>query len=194
MTSPSKNGSQATRGSHKFAPKLTDKQTGEIARRYRCGEATQAQLAEEYGVTTAAINYHLRRHLVTHEDKAPKPATRPRDARPARPDKVTLLLVDEDDLDWQEDALCSATDPEAFFPEKGGSTRAAKRVCEECVVRAECLDYALTGDIRFGIWGGLSERERAKLRRKTERPAQQPATGKNTPPEPSTTSPKGTAA
>jgi len=55
--------------------------------------------------------------------------------------------------------------PEAFFPEKGGSTREAKRICSGCEVRAECLEYALANDERFGIWGGLSERERRRVRR-----------------------------
>ena len=68
--------------------------------------------------------------------------------------------------EWQEHALCSQTDPEAFFPEKGGSTREAKRICSRCEVRAECLEYALENDERFGIWGGLSERERRKLKRR----------------------------
>ena len=73
---------------------------------------------------------------------------------------------DEGLLAWQERALCAQTDPEAFFPEKGGSTREAKKVCTQCEVRAECLEYALANDERFGIWGGLSERERRKLKRR----------------------------
>lgn len=72
---------------------------------------------------------------------------------------------DDGVLGWQSDALCAETDPEAFFPEKGGSTRDAKRICELCEVKAECLEYALQNDERFGIWGGLSERERRKLRK-----------------------------
>ncbi|GAA4712408.1 hypothetical protein GCM10023215_63920 [Pseudonocardia yuanmonensis] len=72
---------------------------------------------------------------------------------------------DDGEQDWQERALCAQTDPEAFFPEKGGSTREAKRICAGCEVRAECLEYALAQDERFGIWGGLSERERRRLRR-----------------------------
>jgi len=72
----------------------------------------------------------------------------------------------EPERDWQERALCSQTDPEAFFPEKGGSTREAKKICTGCEVRAECLEYALAHDERFGIWGGLSERERRKLRKR----------------------------
>jgi WhiB family redox-sensing transcriptional regulator len=71
-----------------------------------------------------------------------------------------------DQQDWQERALCAQTDPEAFFPEKGGSTREAKRICAGCEVRAECLEYALAFDERFGIWGGLSERERRRLKRR----------------------------
>jgi WhiB family redox-sensing transcriptional regulator len=67
---------------------------------------------------------------------------------------------------WQEQALCAETDPEAFFPEKGGSTREAKKICTGCEVKAQCLEYALANDERFGIWGGLSERERRRLRRR----------------------------
>ena len=69
-------------------------------------------------------------------------------------------------LAWQEQALCAQTDPEAFFPEKGGSTREAKKVCLTCEVQAECLEYALQNDERFGIWGGMSERERRKLKKR----------------------------
>ena len=72
---------------------------------------------------------------------------------------------DENALSWQSDALCAQTDPEAFFPEKGGSTRDAKKICTTCEVKAECLEYALANDEGFGIWGGLSERERRRLRR-----------------------------
>lgn len=68
-------------------------------------------------------------------------------------------------LAWQQQALCAQTDPEAFFPEKGGSTREAKSVCTFCHVRSDCLEYALTNDERFGIWGGMSERERRRVRR-----------------------------
>jgi WhiB family redox-sensing transcriptional regulator len=71
----------------------------------------------------------------------------------------------EDESGWQDRAVCAQTDPDAFFPEKGGSTREAKRVCRACEVRAECLEYALDNDERFGIWGGLSERERRRIKR-----------------------------
>ena len=77
-----------------------------------------------------------------------------------------LVAEDDNPLAWQTDSLCAQTDPEAFFPEKGGSTRDAKKICTGCEVRGECLEYALSNDERFGIWGGLSERERRKLRKR----------------------------
>lgn len=85
--------------------------------------------------------------------------------------RLSLVVTGFDEMfesieeQWQERALCAQTDPEAFFPEKGGSTREAKRICMGCEVRDECLEYALAHDERFGIWGGLSERERRRLKR-----------------------------
>jgi WhiB family redox-sensing transcriptional regulator len=81
------------------------------------------------------------------------------------PDPMDLTLTPGDEDQWQERALCAQTDPEAFFPEKGGSTREAKRICLGCEVKDSCLEYALANDERFGIWGGLSERERRRLKR-----------------------------
>ncbi len=78
---------------------------------------------------------------------------------------LSLVPSDSEPAGWQEKALCAQTDPEAFFPEKGGSTREPKRGCTSCEVRAECLEYALENDERFGIWGGLSERERRRMTR-----------------------------
>ncbi len=66
----------------------------------------------------------------------------------------------EEEAGWQDRALCAQTDPEAFFPEKGGSTREAKKVCLTCDVRQECLEAALDNVVRLGIWGGLCERVR----------------------------------
>jgi WhiB family redox-sensing transcriptional regulator len=83
--------------------------------------------------------------------------------------ELQLITFDEgaeEELSWQERSLCAQTDPEAFFPEKGGSTREAKKVCIGCEVRSECLEYALANDERFGIWGGLSERERRRLKKR----------------------------
>jgi len=66
-------------------------------------------------------------------------------------------------LAWQADALCAQTDAEAFFVEKGGSNKSAKKICSECAVKAQCLEYALENDQRHGIWGGTSDRQRRAL-------------------------------
>ena len=66
---------------------------------------------------------------------------------------------------WRDLALCAQVDPELFFPDKGESSRPAKRVCASCEVRTECLQEALDRGERFGVWGGLSERERRVLAR-----------------------------
>ncbi len=79
---------------------------------------------------------------------------------------VKLHIITTQTTDWRENSLCAQTDPEAFHPEKGGSTREAKKVCMSCEVREECLHWALDNNERYGIWGGLSERERRKLHKK----------------------------
>jgi WhiB family redox-sensing transcriptional regulator len=86
--------------------------------------------------------------------------------RPAHgPERFTheQILDQLDAQPWRIDAICNQTDPDAFFPDKGESSRAAKRVCAGCPVREACLNYALVHQERFGVWGGLSERERRKL-------------------------------
>lgn len=74
--------------------------------------------------------------------------------------------ADPSPLAWQSDAACLIADSEAFFPERGGSVREAKKVCETCPVRAQCLEYALENDEQFGVWGGLSVYERRKIKTK----------------------------
>jgi len=66
---------------------------------------------------------------------------------------------------WMAYALCAQVDNDVFFPEKGASVRVAKTVCRRCDVRKECLEYAVNTGERFGVWGGMSERERRSLRR-----------------------------
>ena len=69
------------------------------------------------------------------------------------------------DRSWQDYANCLGVDPDLFFPERGASTKEAKEVCRGCVVREDCLEYALQNSEKFGIWGGMSERERRRIRR-----------------------------
>ena len=64
---------------------------------------------------------------------------------------------------WMEQASCATADPVAWFPEKGASNNQAIAICRQCPVAAECLDYALANQERFGIWGGVTERPRRRL-------------------------------
>lgn len=66
---------------------------------------------------------------------------------------------------WMDDALCAQTDPELFFPDKNEPNTNAKTICAACPVTTQCLEYAMRNGIGFGVWGGLSARERSKLRR-----------------------------
>lgn len=84
------------------------------------------------------------------ELRAELEATRPRDEK------------------WMLYGACAGTDPEAFYPERGGSTREAIKVCQRCPVRLECLDWALAKNERFGVFGGLSEQSRRKLQLEME--------------------------
>ncbi len=70
--------------------------------------------------------------------------------------------------DWRDDALCVQVGPDLFFLGKGESTKEAKQTCGLCPVRSDCLADALSkpaNQDHYGVFGGLSERERSRLRR-----------------------------
>lgn len=75
------------------------------------------------------------------------------------------------DSDWMRRGRCKELDPAIFFPNDGVGVQVAQRICAECAVRAECLEYALVNRVDHGVWGGASERERRRLLRR-RRPAQ----------------------
>jgi WhiB family redox-sensing transcriptional regulator len=64
---------------------------------------------------------------------------------------------------WRQQAACHGTDLNVFYPERGKSAGPARQVCAACPVRQPCLEYALSNRITYGIWGGLTERERRPL-------------------------------
>ena len=65
---------------------------------------------------------------------------------------------------WMDDALCAETDPDLFFPERGGSTVEAKKICQQCPVIEQCLAYALANEFDDGVWGGTSGYQRRQMR------------------------------
>jgi len=76
----------------------------------------------------------------------------------------------DEELDWQERARCQQSDPEMFFPEKGGNTNGAKNVCRNCLVIAECGAHAFSAPEEYGVWGGMSERERTRAKNRGFKP------------------------
>ncbi|MEU2339831.1 WhiB family transcriptional regulator [Streptomyces sp. NPDC013172] len=68
-------------------------------------------------------------------------------------------------LNWSENGLCKPADADEMFGE-GASQQQAKTVCHSCEVRVECLAYALDHRMEFGVWGGMTERERRTLLRR----------------------------
>lgn len=75
-------------------------------------------------------------------------------------------------MTWRERAACRNTHPDLFFPEKGDNgsrTLFARRLCTDCPVKQDCLDYAITEAIFHGIWGGMSVDERNQERARRNR-------------------------
>lgn len=81
---------------------------------------------------------------------------------------LSLTLAFEGEEAWRHRARCLDADPGIFFPEKGGSSKEAKRICDQCPSKEACLAYALENEEQFGIWGGLSENERRQLKHAPE--------------------------
>jgi WhiB family redox-sensing transcriptional regulator len=77
-------------------------------------------------------------------------------------------MTDAEKIRWQDHAACLTVDPEIFFPERGGSSREAKMICNgsfnpvrlPCPVRAECLRYSLANREQHGVWGGVGPKQR----------------------------------
>jgi WhiB family transcriptional regulator, redox-sensing transcriptional regulator len=67
------------------------------------------------------------------------------------------------DYAWQTEASCRGVDSELFFPATEEEALPAKAICEACPVRLACLAFSLDRNEKFGVWGGLTEKERARL-------------------------------
>jgi len=69
------------------------------------------------------------------------------------------------DQSWRDDALCREIGPAIFFPGTGHSVRPAKRICAQCEVRSNCLEFAVRSFVRDGVWGGCTRTDFERIRR-----------------------------
>jgi WhiB family redox-sensing transcriptional regulator len=76
------------------------------------------------------------------------------------------LVLTGRDQDWRAAGLCAKSDPDLFFAVGAVEHKLAKRICRSCPVAEQCLSYAMDSPVDHGIWGGLTERERRRWRRK----------------------------
>ena len=82
---------------------------------------------------------------------------------------ITAVVLD--DSSWRRRAACRGLDPVVFHPSDGVGVAAARRVCAQCPVVAEGLEYALVYGIDDGVWGDASQRTRRRLRSARNRQA-----------------------
>jgi WhiB family transcriptional regulator, redox-sensing transcriptional regulator len=79
-------------------------------------------------------------------------------------------IIDDQRPSWQHEGECNGLNFEqidhVFYPSQGQSIKEARKICAPCPVKQECLDYALEKGERFGIWGGLTTRERNRILKK----------------------------
>jgi WhiB family transcriptional regulator, redox-sensing transcriptional regulator len=92
-----------------------------------------------------------------------------------------------DEIAWMAHARCRGTNPDRYFPSDGVGVEAVQRICVDCPVRVECLEYALRHGIDQGVWGGASERQRRRIRRQRRALAEAEAGGQ---PESGTAAPR----
>lgn len=135
------------------------------------GDTTLEEIADTYGVALGTVTGRMHRggySPATGLPTTPRPAS---DHTPA----YLALSGDFDDQPWAVDALCAQIGGDFWFPDKDGTgepgqnhARQAKKICAACPVRNQCLAYAIDHDERYGIWGGLSERERRSIKKTTQ--------------------------
>lgn len=74
--------------------------------------------------------------------------------------------MDEERYEWQARAACHGIEPEVFFPISDDDAWRAKEICTACEVRPRCLAFSLTNRERYGVWGGVTEKERQEMFRR----------------------------
>lgn len=111
----------------------------------------------------------------SQKDNNPKRSLPGRNNNPSNavtPEQISNSYENIND-NWWGIAECKDRDPNIFFPSDGVGVEIAKKICAECIVKSQCLDYAIDNRIDHGVWGGTSERERRKIikSRKIENPS-----------------------
>jgi len=85
------------------------------------------------------------------------------------PEALESLVVEAASENWRVKANCLGLGPNLFFPEIGARehVKGAQAVCANCIVRLECLNYAVINHVRFGVWGGgASDKSRSRMHKK----------------------------
>lgn len=145
---------------------VTGDQIRQAIAEYKNGRPVSA-IATDLGVATATIYNHFHaRHVPLN-----RPYNRKTTGRGPRPAFVAVEAIPvhngpvDGNGDWTELAACRETDPAMFYPENSSTHLAqkAKQVCRRCPVTAQCLEHALATREEYGVWGGLSTRERIAL-------------------------------
>jgi WhiB family redox-sensing transcriptional regulator len=75
------------------------------------------------------------------------------------------------DDDWRDQAACLGLDPQVFYPATDDEADEARRICDACAVKDDCLEYALARREKDGVWGGATERDRRRIIRQRRRAA-----------------------
>ncbi len=81
-----------------------------------------------------------------------------------RADMLPVPITEE--RPWVVFSACRDKDADLFFPENKTNERTALSICAACPVQVDCLEYAFEADIRFGVWGGMTEKQRRRLARR----------------------------
>src|ERR1019366_4099957 len=76
-----------------------------------------------------------------------------------------MAVRKEAEIAWMPEGNCRRVPAEMMFPSDGAGVAVAQRVCADCPVRQQCLDYALANHIEHGVWGGTSDRKRRRITR-----------------------------
>lgn len=139
----------------------------------RCIECGDELADEEFPIRNSATGarrgqcFDCYRRICRKKDRERQQRRRDKNKSPASSTARMARHVPVFDFqreDWQAEGLCRGK-TDRFFPGQGGDSETPKRICHNCPVESQCLEYAIRTCQTFGIWGGKSEKERRDIRR-----------------------------